>query len=178
MKTITVMTAGLALAGSAMASGSQYGNIPKPIEISVGGTWFTGDLHTAGFTNTAWMADIDYMLNQFGVGSVGFVGARGWFADQSGMKVNTYGVHYGVRFSMPMSTRTSSGSGDFYAKLALGYYTTQLSPGTNKWGLGGFLGVGYGFAQTGIGVEAGYQLGPSNSGLDNRSWYAALTFRM
>ena len=50
MKTITVMIAGLALTGSAMASGSQYGNIPKPIEISVGGSWFTGDLHDAGLT--------------------------------------------------------------------------------------------------------------------------------
>lgn len=180
MKTITLMIAGIAVASSATATDPPYtSNIPKPFEASIGGTWFTGDLRAGGFTNAAFMVGLDYMLNQWSPNTLGFVGVRGWFGEQSGARVNTYGVHYGLRMAMQNASQ-GLGGGEFYAKIAAGAYNTAPNPGSDQWGLGGFAGIGYDFntaSTANLGVEAGFQLGPTNSGVNNTSWYAALTFR-
>jgi hypothetical protein len=171
MKTITLLTASLALFGSAFAQGN------KQIEITAGANFWLGDVEGQGF-DTGWMVGLDYYMPQNYMGMANassFVGARGWFATEGGVSVNTYGIHYGWRFGMP------TGNGDamqnFYFKIAAGYYNNDNEVLGNKWGFGGFAAVGYTF-QGNAGVELGFLLGPTNTGFDNQSWYAAFAFRV
>jgi hypothetical protein len=175
VKAITTTLAVIAVAGASSAN-TGYSQIPKPFEVSAGGVFFTGDIKSVWDVSNGWLIGIDYHVNQFGQNATGFVGARGYFASQNGVKVNTYGLHYGVKFGMPMSSGGANPMGGLYAKLAGGYYNTDNDQTTNAWGFGGFVAIGWEM-QGGFSIEGGYQLGPSVAGDNNTSWYVAGTFR-
>lgn len=183
-KTIATLTAATAIlaAVSAKDAPNQYGEIAKPFEINVGAIYFLGDLNDVADFNFGFTGGVDYYLAQFqmGQGAMSFAGVRARYGSKGGLTATTYGIHYGVKFS----TMAGQGnrSGDLYVKLAGGYYNTSLDPGSDKWGFGGFAGVGYDFygsaGGTPFGVEAGFQFGPSNAGLNNQGVYGVVTFRI
>ncbi|MCW5946429.1 MAG: hypothetical protein KIT74_05295 [Fimbriimonadales bacterium] len=180
-KTIITLVAGAALIAAATASGTpkQYGQVQKPFEVSAGAMYFLGDLNDLADFTFGFTAGVDYYMSQMGQGSSSFVGVRGWFGSKSGFEVTTYGAHYGVKFGLQQGQMNKSG--DLYVKLAGGFYNTSFSPGNDKWGFGGFVGLGYDvYGQAGgtpFGMELGYQLGPSNSGVNNQGVYGVVTFR-
>jgi hypothetical protein len=69
-------------------------------------------------------------------------------------------------------------NGGLYAKVALGYYSSDYSPGPDRWGFGGFAGLGFETGNNGVGFEVGYQMGPEVSGVNNQGFYGVVTFRM
>ncbi len=180
-KTFVTIVAGVALvaAGSATEPTKQFGQANKPFEVSAGAMYFLGDLKDLANFTFGFTAGVDYYLSQAGQGAKTFVGLRGWFGSRSGFEVSTYGGHYGVKFGLQQGQMNRSG--DLYVKLAGGIYNTAFSPGSDRWGFGGFVGLGYdvyGHAGgTPFGVELGYQMGPSNSGVNNQGLYGVVTFR-
>lgn len=181
-KTIVTLTAATALVAAASATGAptQYGQIAKPFEINVGAVYFIGDLSSLADFNFGFTGGVDYYLSNMGQGAMSFAGARAWYGSKSGFKATTYGAHYGVKFSTMAGQ--SNRAGDLYVKLAAGYYNTSFDPGGDKWGFGGFAGLGYDFYGTAggtpFGVEVGFQLGPSNTGVNNQGIYGVVTFRL
>lgn len=179
MKT-TVLIAGILAVGSALATGPTQGAVNKPLEISLGGVWFTGDLADAPLNfDGGFLVGVDYYMPMNGSYAMGpntswFVGGRGWFADKSGQRVNTFGAHAGLRFGM---NGGGSGTNNLYFKVAGGIYNTSFDPGSDKTGFGGFVGVGW-MLQGNASLEAGFQMGPSNSGINNTAFYGAVTFRL
>ena len=181
MKTIIAAVAGLAMASTAFAGNgnNQWGSGPKQIEISLGGVLFTGDLDTAGFDG-GFLAGLDYYLNTgnmaMGPNTKVFVGARGWFAEDAGINVNTWGAHVGLRFGMNANPNSTS-MNNLYFKLAVGAYNTDIEGVGDEWGAGGFAGVGWEF-QGNAAIEIGYQIAPEVTGINNTSWYGAITFKV
>ena len=178
MKKFVTILAGAALLTSAFASGSNAkapGPIVKPWELTFGYHMPTGDLDTIGFSG-GFMAGLDYYIHQFGANTMGFVGVRGWFLEESGVRSTAYGAHYGVRFNAGNPGGAGAGSGMFFFKIAAGYYNNDLDGVVNEWGFGGFATLGYEFAN-GFNIEFGYQFAPDVASINNVGWYIAGSFR-
>jgi len=174
MKAITRFFVGLALVGSIVGASAQS-DVQKPIEISIGANFWTGDIEDAG-GDSGWVAAIDYYISKnYGSNTMSFVGVRGWFDSPPPGDVSSWGVHYGWRFGMAQSA--ADAAANFYFKVALGYYNTHLEGLSDEWGFGGFAGVGYEF-QGNAAIEVGYQMGPENTSVNNQSWYATVGFRL
>ncbi|MDQ2985532.1 MAG: hypothetical protein M3R13_02265 [Armatimonadota bacterium] len=167
MKTAITAAVGVLMMSSVIAQM----NVQKPIEITLGGVWYTGDRDNA---DLGFLAGVDYYLGKnYNSQTMQFVGARIHFAEDGGDNLTTYGVHYGIRYGMPAN---AGSTGNFYFKGAIGYYNSDIDV-DDDWGLGGFAAVGWELQQN-FGLEAGFQLGPSVGGVDNTSFYGAVTFRL
>ena len=157
----------------ALATCSAFAQMPvqKPIEITLGAVSYMGDRDDA---DIGLVAGLDYYLNKaYGAQTMPFVGVRYHRGEDGGLDLNTYGVHYGMRYGLPANRGTTGG---FYLKGAIGYYNSDVDI-DNKWGLGGFAAVGWEMQQN-FGLEVGFQLAPSVGGYDNKSFYGAASFRL
>ena len=160
-----------AIAALTFGSAIAQMNVQKPIEITLGGVWYTGDRDDA---DMGFLAGIDYYLGKnYNSQTMQFIGARAHFAEMGSADLRTMGVHYGIRYGMPAN---QGSTGNFYFKGAIGYYNSDVDV-DDDWGFGGFAAVGWEMQQN-FGLEVGYQLAPSVNGFDNNSFYGALTFRL
>lgn len=177
MKKFVSILAGAALLTSAFAGTGTKAPAPivKPWELTFGYHMPTGDLDDLDF-NGGFMAGLDYYMNQFGPNTMGFLGVRGWFVSDSGVDVQAYGVHYGLRFNAGNPGGMGAMNGMFFFKIAGGFYNNDFDGIENEWGFGGFATVGYEF-MGGFNIEIGYQFAPDVLSTNNTGWYVAGSFR-
>jgi hypothetical protein len=161
------------LAIGALIAGSAFAQMPvqKPVEITLGGVFYSGDRDDA---DVGILAGLDYYMNKaYGAQTMPFVGVRFHRTEQGGLDMNTYGAHIGARYGLPAHEGTTGG---FYLKGGIGMYNSDVDV-DDKWGVGGFAAIGWELRQN-LGLEAGFQFAPSVGGFDNKSFYGAATFRL
>lgn len=178
MKTKALIASALTLA-YAGAMAQAWGTPEKQIELTVGGHFYGGDLKKAPANfGAGFLAGIDYLWYPLGDNVRSLIGVRGWFGSKNSINAQAFGAHWGVKMNFSVDQAgPQSGAGQFYLKGGIGYYNNSVTGAGNKWGVGGFGGLGYEFGEQFM-VEIGYQFAPSTGGVDNNGWYAALGIRV
>lgn len=170
---------GLLALSAPLAMAQYYPPETKPFHITIGGHLYQGDLQDPPFDIEAgFVGGIDYYMYPLGENTMSFLGVRGWFSSEGGTDAEAYGVHYGVRLNFGVQDAGTAGQpGQFYARIAAGYYNNRVEGFDNEWGFGGFAAIGYDFGGQ-FSAEIGYEVAPETSSIENHGWFGAIGVRI